>query len=200
MLAAIISTDARVWFFKMVGANELVGGHVDEFRQLIESVTLESPGADPQWKLPANWSAAASSGMRLATLKAGDSEQAPEVSVIGLPAPQDVDANINRWRGQLQLPPMSEGEAAERIALGDYEAVLVDLEGKSDPQKMMSNAPFAGRRAPDRPNSTTPATESTTTTTPTASAGFAYQAPDGWSPGRSGGMRKAAFVVKNGDI
>lgn len=190
MLAAIVATEARVWFFKMVGASDSLGQQIDSFRQFIQSLAFVNAEADPQWELPSGWTAEPGSGMRFATLKAG----ADQVSVIGLPAPQNVEANINRWRGQLQLPPLNEDEVPERLPIGDYEAVLVDLVGKSDSSKTMSGAPFAGGTSQQENSS------SSSRAPPATDPGFTYDVPDGWQPGQAGGMRKAAFLVQRDDM
>jgi hypothetical protein len=126
--------------------------------------------------------------MRFATLKSG----AADVSVISLPPGQDVGANIDRWRGQLRLPPRAADDEPERVKIGDYEAVLVDLVGKTDESKMMRPPPFAGGAT------TTPGAAPPVAAPPTAAgnAGFQFASPDGWTVGKSGGMRKAAFNVE----
>ncbi len=190
MLAAVVPTDDKVWFIKMVGNGDEVAKHVDGFRQLISSITFENDAANPRWDLPEGWAELAGSGMRFATLKAGDAE----ASVISLPAPQNVEANVNRWRGQLRLPPLSSAETPERISMGEREAFFVDLMGESDPSKMMGNAPLAtgGPKKSSVP-------ENSSDVVPPSPSGFDYELPTGWTAGRAGGMRKAAFNIQRGE-
>ncbi len=62
-------------------------------------------------------------------------------------------SNVNRWRGQMQLPKVSLEELARSISSIDTAsgaAVLVDLEGKIAAGGMSGRGPFAGG-APERP-------------------------------------------------
>src|SRR5207237_6087258 len=57
----------------------------------------------------------------------------------------DVLANINRWRGQLNLKPITMAElsqSAETFRVGEYDCTFVRLIGTSGGG--MSGAPFAG--------------------------------------------------------
>ncbi|MDE3032153.1 MAG: hypothetical protein KGI56_00690 [Acidobacteriota bacterium] len=68
-----------------------------------------------KWTLPKGWSQEPGSGMRFATLKPPVAGKL-DVSVIVLPGPAGGElANVNRWRGQMGLPPLdASAEAAQR--------------------------------------------------------------------------------------
>jgi hypothetical protein len=68
-----------------------------------------------KWSLPKGWAEAPASGMRYATLTPPGGGKA-EVSVVVLPGAAGGElANVNRWRGQIGLPPLDEpGLAAAR--------------------------------------------------------------------------------------
>jgi hypothetical protein len=69
---------------------------------------IRGPGASLQWKAPVAWDAAPPGGIRLLSFKAtGKNGKTADVSVIPLPgmAGTDLD-NVNRWRGQIGLPPV----------------------------------------------------------------------------------------------
>jgi len=70
-------------------------------------------GGGLKWTLPAGWKEAAGGGaMRYATLTAPVAGKV-EVTVIRLPGPAGGElANVNRWRNQIGLPPLAEGELA----------------------------------------------------------------------------------------
>jgi hypothetical protein len=60
------------------------------------------------WTLPAGWSESRPGGMRYATLKP-DTPGTIDGSVIALPGPAGGElANVNRWRGQIGLPPFDD--------------------------------------------------------------------------------------------
>jgi len=61
-----------------------------------------------KWTLPKGWTETQGSGMRFATLTPPGGGKA-ELSVVVLPGPAGGDlANVNRWRGQIGLPPLDE--------------------------------------------------------------------------------------------
>jgi hypothetical protein len=61
-----------------------------------------------KWTLPKGWTEAPGSQMRFATLTPPGPGKA-ELSVVVLPAPAGGElANVNRWRGQIGLPPWDE--------------------------------------------------------------------------------------------
>ncbi len=61
-----------------------------------------------KWTTPKGWTELQGSGMRFATLNPPGPGKA-EMSVVVLPGPAGGElANVNRWRGQIGLPPMDE--------------------------------------------------------------------------------------------
>lgn len=87
------------------------------------------PGAKLAYDLPAGWVEAAPSAMRIANLRAGAGEDAPVVTASTFPAAGamgEVGANLNRWRGQVGLSPLSPAELE-----ADSESVTIDgVDGK----------------------------------------------------------------------
>ena len=64
------------------------------------------------WTLPKGWTETDGGGMRFATLVA-PAKGKLDVSVVVLPGPAGGElANVNRWRGQIGLPPMDEAAMA----------------------------------------------------------------------------------------
>ena len=62
----------------------------------------------PKWTVPANWKAEPLGSMRKGSWSISGHEQYAEVSVLAFPGTVGgVTANINRWRGQIGLPPES---------------------------------------------------------------------------------------------
>ncbi len=126
-------------------------------------------GAKVQWTLPRGWTQSLSGGMRYATLKAPVPGKL-DVSVVVLPGPAGGElANVNRWRGQIGLPPVdeaalagarqvvrsgagpvslyeftSEGQRRSRIVAG-----LVEVAGNTWFVKMVGDAEPASAARPD---------------------------------------------------
>ncbi|HEX5397588.1 MAG TPA: hypothetical protein VFY06_00880 [Verrucomicrobiae bacterium] len=92
--------------------------------------------AAPQltWKTPAGWTEETPSQMRVASFKVtGADGKQVDISVIPLPGMAGSDeANVNRWRGQVGLPAVSDDEvkkSAESVTAGGQPAQLYDIAG-----------------------------------------------------------------------
>ena len=94
----------------------------------------DNSGQPPlQYTLPAGWEKKALTQMRVASFGVSQAGKQADVSVIPLPGMAGTDsANVNRWRGQVGLAPLADGELAllaEKISVGDAPADLYDLAG-----------------------------------------------------------------------
>jgi hypothetical protein len=89
-------------------------------------------GAPLQYTLPPNWQEKPLSPMRLASFnaKAPDGKET-DVSVVSLPGIAGGDlANVNRWRGQVNLGPIDEdtlAKTAEHVQASGHDYLVVDL-------------------------------------------------------------------------
>lgn len=113
-------------------------GHPDISSTPVASLPLTSESARPQltWKTPDGWTEVPPGEMRVASFKIqGQNGKQAEVSVIPLPGlPGSDEANVNRWRGQIGLPPASPDElkkSAESVEAGGQPAQLYDIAGKN---------------------------------------------------------------------
>ena len=102
-----------------------------------------APAAEPatpadaagiHWTAPAGWKAQPASGMRQGSFLVSDASGASaDVSVVSFPGTGGDDlANINRWRNQLGLPPVSQDELAgqlQGLASGAGQFVVADMAG-----------------------------------------------------------------------
>ncbi len=62
-----------------------------------------------RWTAPAGWKELAGSGMRVASFELPKTAGKAEVTVVALPGDVGGElANVNRWRGQLALPPIEQ--------------------------------------------------------------------------------------------
>lgn len=89
-----------------------------------------------RWKTPTGWKENPPSQFRVASfaVTGADGKQA-DISVIPLPGGAGGDlSNVNRWRGQVGLAPVSEAEFAglgEPVTVAGKETKLFDLDGAS---------------------------------------------------------------------
>ncbi len=70
---------------------------------------------------PESWAEGAVDGMRKASFRVTQGDQSAEITVIDLPE-SSLAANVNRWRGQIELPPL----APEEI---DAQAETIEIDG-----------------------------------------------------------------------
>jgi hypothetical protein len=88
--------------------------------------------SDIGWKVPAGWKEEAPSSMRVGSFLAkGSNGESVDISVVPLSGDAGGDlANVNRWRGQINLSPISDAELAqngETITPGGHSMFLVDM-------------------------------------------------------------------------
>ena len=86
------------------------------------------------WTTPTNWTQVPPSEMRVGSFKITDANgKQADVSIVPLPGMAGGDfANVNRWRGQVGLPPAPDDalqNAAETIQAGGQPAELFDMAG-----------------------------------------------------------------------
>lgn len=71
--------------------------------------------------------------MRIATFHIAAEAQSADVIITALPAKQfgSAEANLNRWRGQVGLPPVADANSVERtkLTISGGEGLLFDFTG-----------------------------------------------------------------------
>ena len=145
MLAAIIARPDATWFVKLMGPVAQLESHGAPFVSLLQSIKFEKPDA-PTFTVPTGWTRDDSNPARFATLKLPGTGGAPvEATIIklGAQAGSDLD-NINRWRGQVGLGPITEKEmatATKEIEIAGKKAIFADMVGPGAPK---TGGPFAG--------------------------------------------------------
>ncbi len=148
MLSAILPADGQAWFFKVVGPMAAVDKHADEITKFFSSIRLDESGR-ARWTLPSGWKEDPPKEMRAATFWIPTDEKPLEISVTTLPwrgTQDELLSNVNRWRGQLQLPAIEAtglAEVTRELDAGDAKMTLVDLRGQFQGAGMMGG-PFAG--------------------------------------------------------
>jgi hypothetical protein len=162
MLTAYILHGGKAWFFKMTGPEAAVAEQEANFRGLLESVRFGQGEETPTWNLPEGWQQRPGSALRFATLVTAG-EEPLETSVIPLPyAAEDPDqyalANLNRWRGQLQLRPVGPAKLAEEMERFEidgmpaaYANLLGNLSSGGPPFANMPGGPMPGGPMPGGP-------------------------------------------------
>jgi hypothetical protein len=157
ILGGTLALDDETWFFKLSGPDELVAARKDEFKKFLETIRVEAapllassaentgsntnaPTPPPlaatappfEYKTPPDWVPQPLTPMRLASFKvAGSNGAQADISVVSLAGMAGGDlANINRWRDQLKLPPVSEAELASissHLNANGHDFLVTDL-------------------------------------------------------------------------
>lgn len=104
------------------------------------------------WTGAAHWTAKPATAMRRGSFAiAGADNTTAELTITAFPGDVGGElANLNRWRGQLQLPPISADELAgsiERFEHNSLSFAVVDLVAPpgADPKRILgASVPFAG--------------------------------------------------------
>jgi hypothetical protein len=117
-------------------AANLPPGHPDMGGAPSEKPTGQPAMPQLHWKLPAGWEEAPPGQMRVASFKVkGEGKQQADVSVVPLPGLAGGDLNnVNRWRGQVGLPPLKEEEFAklgQPIEIAGQPSQLYDQAGEN---------------------------------------------------------------------
>jgi len=86
-----------------------------------------------KWTAPAGWEAKTRSAMRKGSYRVKAAGGEGDVSVTAFPgATGGLEANLNRWRGQVGLPPLEGAEVvatAEKFSANGLEFTVVDYKG-----------------------------------------------------------------------
>lgn len=109
-------------------------------------------GASLAWTAPAHWQPKAGSAMRKATYAlTGEGGATAELAITAFPGDVGGEvANVNRWRGQVQLTPIPDADVAKavvRVSANGLAITVVDLAnpGLTPPVRLLgAMVPFEG--------------------------------------------------------
>jgi len=106
--------------------------HPDVSNRTTETQSVQKKSL--RWKIPAGWKEKPAGNMRIASFTAHGQNGEADISIVTLPGEAGgLLANVNRWRGQLELPPLveknlSEPGILEKKTFSGQEMTLVDFE------------------------------------------------------------------------
>jgi hypothetical protein len=157
------------WFFKMTGADSLVASQKDNFLQFLKSVSFtenapastamttapadnanSAPDLNSMWTIPAGWQTQTHSSMLLAQFSiAGDNGAKADVNVLELAGEGGgLLKNLNRWRGQLNLPDATETDLATMVTTIDSANGKIELMDFSGTDKSGKSTRLVGAVVP----------------------------------------------------
>jgi len=240
MLAAISIQGPNAWFFKVTGDRQELAARKDEFEAFLKSVRLPgapagptgseaanpaTSGGKPTWKLPEGWKeSTTATGERIATIEIPGKEKPFELTITRLPVPQRsvveyTRDNVNRWRTQLRLGPLTPGawdkETRELLDATGNKLTMVDFVGtlappRQRPAGMGGMGGMAGMGPPGmggESDDTSPRGNAGSAAGPGGSAGgnasadlpFTFSAPAEWQSAPVGPFAKLTYrIVQDG--
>lgn len=157
-LAAMTEHGGQTWFFKMRGEADLVAREKDKFIAFLKSIDFHHGEASaaatpstpapavasteaetarelPQWQIPPGWETEPPTMMVLAAFKVGGGQDGgAKVQVSSFPGDTGgAHANVNRWRAQVGLGPITPEQLPQETAkldLAGGQAIVADMTGK----------------------------------------------------------------------
>ena len=169
MLGVIVPVGDNTWFFKLSGPAALLDQKKEAFLAFVKTIrpgaapvaptvsvippatmpmastgVPTAQGKDLTWTAPGDWSAKPASAMRKATFGVpGDNGAEAELSITAFPGDVGgVLANLNRWRGQVQLPPLADDSSTPDVTRFEQvglKFILADFTGapSASPQRIL---------------------------------------------------------------
>jgi hypothetical protein len=143
ILGAMVVEGDRVWFLKVMGTAARVENHKKEFEDFVSSLKLNGPRKESKdelsWITPKGWENGGDKPMRALTFFTGDMSDPAEVMVTRLGGTKfgELLDNINRWRAQVGLGPVTkvDDQPSERITLAGKPAAYFDFTGPGSEQR-----------------------------------------------------------------
>ena len=143
ILGAMAIDGDRVWFFKMMGPVQRLEKHKKEFEDFLTTLKLNGPRKEFKGPLafntPPGWTSAGERFMVFLSFLAGAPSDPAEVLVTQLPGTKfgSILENINRWRAQVGLAPVTkvEDQPSSRIQVAGNDAAYFDFSGPGTAEK-----------------------------------------------------------------
>lgn len=100
------------------------------------NTAVPTGGDSLTWTAPAHWTAKPASAMRKGSFAVKDGDAEADLSITAFPGDTGgLLANVNRWRGQISLPPLAAGELdanREHADIGSLHVDIVDFAGSAN--------------------------------------------------------------------
>lgn len=166
IIAAILHREGMSWFFKMIGDDSLVAAQKPNFVKFLGTIAFVTghshaehaaaasgastadagpeSGSKPGWTVPAGWTEQSPGPMQVAKFAAHAGDAHAEVMISALPGDAGGKLpNVNRWRGQIGLPPITEGDLATQarpLEIPGADTYMVDFNNEATKRAMVAVA------------------------------------------------------------
>ena len=116
-----------------------------------------------------------------------------------MPRPKYIVDNINRWRNQLQLSPITVDqmdETAQSVQIAGRPAYQVDLTGVASADPPSMRGPFQPSRRQRAGTASLPASSRRESARTAGDGGLTFTKPENWQEGKGSSFRLASFIVE----
>lgn len=100
------------------------------------NTAVPTGGDNLTWTAPAHWTAKPASAMRKGSFAIKDGDAEADLSITSFPGDTGgLLANLNRWRGQISLPPLTQDQLnanREHVDIGPLHVDVVDFVGTAN--------------------------------------------------------------------
>jgi hypothetical protein len=138
MLTAMLPAGSTMWVVKLLGPEGAVAAQKPAFDEFVASMRFDDKKEMPNWTAPAGWKEQPGGGeFRVATFRIDAGARPLEVAVTALKQQEPVEldrhtilANVNRWRGQMNLAAIASSDlenSIRRAKVDGREVVFGDL-------------------------------------------------------------------------
>lgn len=114
-----------------------------------DSLPAAGLGAGLEFRLPPGWRERPSGDMTVAAFEAGDRSRPAVVTITRLSGDGGgLLANVNRWRGQIGLPPIAEADLSRQtreVPMAGDPGVEVSMVGASEPRRSIRGVVASAR-------------------------------------------------------
>lgn len=217
ILGAVIPMESGCYFLKATDAPERLTPLMSDFASIVADFSINPSTGKPDMSLPSGWVMNPRNDIAMAEFISPEATGSVKFTVTVLAMPPAADwqsyllSNINRWRGQLQLPEIDiETLKDELISVNRSSSLLpgyiFDAQGNGSGSMSSSPAGPAPRTNPVAP--ITPSTPSVATQTEPSPAAadqepkkpqLEYQLPEGWQSAPGSPFRLATFGIQSPD-
>jgi hypothetical protein len=143
LIAITFERPQRSFYVKLLGPAQLASRSEAQFEKFLSSIRwTDNPDVPMEWTVPEGWQLVPTSnekiraigGERHALFHVGTKEEHLEVDITSFPGKGgDAILNVNRWRSQVRLPPITAPEldgAIVKQKINDLPVTRVDLTGE----------------------------------------------------------------------
>jgi hypothetical protein len=131
MRIAIFKNADQTWYFKLWGPKDVVDDHMAEFDQFLHTIQFNADDKNPVvWKAPEEWEKDSAGNQVYAAYLVGPKLTAAQMTVVKLGADTgSLLDNVNRWRRQLGLKPVTEDtmDGVTKAMINGREVTIVQL-------------------------------------------------------------------------